>query len=183
MKIDSAIKTFYEKYNREAIQSIDNISNDYGLNISDSIIKAFNINESFDKFKTYLEGYTSYKINNKDDKIDQTAIKERTKVFIDTKIFESCDIKYNQLPKFITGYIEGVNSLCETVDNIKREMIDANIKAEDIGDINEFADMFMDKLHESFDPSMDRILWASGYNAKQRLSKENTDKPKAPIFL
>jgi len=80
MKIDSAIKTFYEKYNREAIQSIDNISNDYGLNISDSIIKAFNINESFDKFKTYLEGYTSYKINNKDDKIDQTAIKERTKV-------------------------------------------------------------------------------------------------------
>lgn len=185
MKIDSAIKAFSEKYDREAIQSIDAISNDYSLKISNSTIKAFNLNEGFDIFSQYLKGYASYKVENvsNPEATSQDVIKESVKKFIDTQIFKEANIKYTELPLFITGYINGVHKLTETVDSIKRDMTDNNIDAEHIGDINEFTDMFMNKLHESFDPTMDRILWASGYNAKQRLVKGNTDKPVAHVFL
>ena len=185
MKIDSAIKTFFEKYNRDAIQSIDEISKDYSLNISNSMIKAFNMSESFNIFNQYLNGYASYKIENvnNDQALSQTEIKESVKKFIDTQIFKECEIKYPELPRFVAGYVSGINSITETVDNIKRDMTDANVDANDIGDINEFADMFMNKLNESFDPTMDNILWASGYNAKQRLANSNTNKTKVPVFL
>ena len=63
MKLDTAIKTFYEKYDREAIQSIETISNDYGLNIHGHTIQTFNLNEAFDRFSNYLKGYADYKID------------------------------------------------------------------------------------------------------------------------
>lgn len=185
MRIDNAIKAFSEKYNREAFQSIDAISNDYGLRISNSTIKGFNLVESFNIFSQYLKGYASYKVENVNnpDATTQDVIKESVKKFIDTQIFKECNIKYGDLPQFVTGYVDGVKTLIETVDNIKRDMTDSSIDAEHIGDINEFADMFMDKLHESFDPTMDRILWASGYNGKVRLARPAEEKPKAPVFL
>ena len=34
-----------------------------------------------------------------------------------------------------------------------------------------FVDGFMDRLHESFDPTMNRVLWASGYNGKMAMYK------------
>lgn len=185
MKIDSAIKLFSEKYDRAAIQSIDTISNDYALNISDSTIKVFNLIESFNIFNQYLKGYASYKIENVNNETasSQDTIKESVKKFIDTQIFKECDIKYPELPNFVMGYINGVNSINENINIIKAEMTDANVDGNDIGDLNEFADMFMDKLHESFDPSMDRILWASGYNANKRLNNPNPIKVKEPVFL
>lgn len=184
MKIDSAIKDFSEKYDRNAIESIDNISKDYALNISESTIKVFNLTESFNMFSQYLKGYASYKVENlsNPEASSQEVIKESVKKFIDTKLFKEADIRYSELPSFITGYIAGIDALCETVDDVKRIMTDGNVAAEDIGDINEFADMFMDKLHESFDPAMEKILWASGYNSKKKLF-EKTSKEKAPVFL
>lgn len=185
MKIDSAIKDFSEKYDRDAIQSIDNISKDYALKISESTIKVFNLVESFDIFSKYLKGYSTYKLENVNnpESSSQDTIKESVKKFIDTKIFTETEIKYSALPSFIKGYFEGVNLLIETVDNIKRNMIDCDVDSEDIGDINEFVDMFMDKFNESFYPTMDRILWASGYNSKKKLYDRETKSIPAPVFL
>ena len=184
MKIDSAIKEFSEKYDRDAIESIDNISKDYALSISESTIKVFNISESFDIFTQYIKGYSLYKVENVNnpEASSQDEIKESVEKFINTRIFKETSIKYPELPSFVIGYINGVNSLCEAVDAIKRDMTDGNIDPEHIGDINEFVDMFMTKLHESFDPAMDRILWASGYNSRKQLFEKNP-KPAAPVFL
>ena len=186
MKIDNAIKIFSEKYDRDAIESIDNISKEYGLLINESTIKTFNMCEAFDIFNKYLEGYASYKINNinNPEATSQDLIKESVEKFINTQIFKETSSKYNELPNFITGYIDGINSLCETIDNVKISMIDNGILDECVGDVNEFADMFIDKLHESFYPTMENILWASGYNSKKRL-EYNKDKIKsnAPVFL
>ena len=185
MKIDSAVKTFFEKYDREAIQSIDNISREHGLVIHESTIKSFNLKESFDIFGQYLKGYATYKSEsvNNEEATSQDMIKESVESFINTQIFKETATKYADLPTFVTGYIEGINSLNEAIDEAKRIMNDANVKPEDIGDINEFTDMFMDKLHEHFYPVMESILWASGYNAKKILYNPNSDKPAAPVFL
>ena len=184
MKLDTAIKTFYEKYDRDAIQSIETISKEYGLNIHGHTIKSFNITEAFNIFSKYLQGYSEYKIENanSENASSQETIKESVQKFINTQVFKECETKYSELPTFVTGYFNGVKTLLETVDEVKRNMTDNNVDVEAIGDINEFADMFMDKLHESFDPTMDQILWASGYNSKQRLSGTTT-KTKAPVFL
>lgn len=186
MKIDNAIKIFSEKYDRDAIQSIDNISNEYGLLINESTIKTFNMCEAFNIFNKYLEGYASYKIENinNPEATSQDLIKESVEKFINTQIFKETSSKYNELPNFITEYINGIESLCETVDNVKISMIDNDVLADYVGDVNEFTDIFIDKLHESFYPTMDRILWASGYNSKKRL-EDNKDKvkTKTPMFL
>lgn len=184
MKLDTAIKTFYEKYDRDAIQSIETISKDYGLNIHGHTIQTFNLNEAFDRFSNYLKGYADYKIENVNstDASSQEIIKESVQKFIDTQIFKEYEMSYAELPSFVTGYFNGIKILLETVDEVKRNMTDNNVDVEAIGDINEFADIFMDKLHESFDPTMDKILWASGYKSKQRLSGTTT-KTKAPVFL
>lgn len=185
MKLDNAIKIFIERYNRDIIQSIDNISKDYALNISDSKIKVFNLNESFNIFNEYIKGYASYKIENVNNPnaSSQDTIKESVKKFIDNNIFKEECIKYSELPSFITGYANGINLLNETVDNIKRDMADSDVDQEHIGDINEFCDMFIDKFHESFDPAMDKILWASGYNSRKKIFENNDNKLKAPVFL
>ena len=186
MKIDNAIKTFMEKYNREAIQSIDEVSKDYALNISDSKIKAFNLNESFNIFNQYIRGYANYKIENVNNPNASTrdTIKESVEKFVNTQIFKETYLKYSELPSLITDYTNGINLLIETVDQIKSDMIDADINQEDIGDINEFTDLFIDKLHESFYPTMTRILWASGYKSKNKLyNKDSNSTPKVPTFL
>jgi len=185
MRIDYAIKAFSEKYDRDVFKSIDAIAGDYALRVSDSSIKAFNLVESFNIFDQYLKGYAAYKAENVNNPnaSSQDTIKESVKKFVDTQIFKESHLKYSELPEFVTGYVDGVKTLLETVDEVKRNMTDANVDPEAIGDINEFTDIFMDKLHESFDPSMDRILWASGYNSRVRLSKPVSEKPKAPVFL
>lgn len=184
MRIDNAIKAFSEKYDREAIQSIDNISKEYGLNIHGNTIKTFNLAESFDMFNQYMNGYAAYKVENVNnpEASNQETIKESVQKFIDTQIFKESETKYADLPNFVMGYVNGINSINETVNEIKRVMTDGDVKAEEIGDINEFTDMFMDKLHEHFDPVMESILWASGYNGKKRLDNGPT-KTKAPVFL
>lgn len=184
MYIDSAIKVFSEKYDRDAIQSIDKISRDYGLVIHEYTIKTFNIKESFDQFAKYLNGYARYLSENKNNEnaTSREGIRESVKKYIDTQIFEEVNTKYKDLPKFVTEYVNGINIINEAVNNAKRVMVDADVDQESIGDINEYCDMFMTKLHESFDPTMDRILWASGYNTKKKLSG-NVKKEAAPVFL
>lgn len=184
MIIDTAIKNFLEKYDREAMDSITNISRDLGLIHNRSTLKGFDIKESFDKFQKYLEGYASYKIENINNEkaSPQNAITESVGKFINTQLFVEKDLLYTELPLFVEEYLVGVKSLIETIEDVKSTMVEADINPEDVGSINEFVDQFMMKLHESFDPAMNRILDASGYNTKKRLHSSN-NKIEKPVFL
>lgn len=185
MIIDSAIKTFLEKYDREAIDSINNVSKDLGAIHNKYTIKGFNINEAFNKFQDYIKGYASYKIENinNPDASPQSAIIESVQRFIDTQLFEEKDLLYPELPTFVESYVNGIESLISTIEDVKHTMMESDIDGEYIGNVNEFADKFMIKLHESFDPVMDKILWASGYNSKRALSNAGKVKSENPVFL
>ena len=183
MKTDSAIRVFSEKYDRTAIQSIDDISKDIGLVANGHTIKAFNLSESFKIFEEFLRGYGNYKVEHiGDDKASsQDVIRDNFSKFTDTSIFKEASVKYGDLPAFVRSYVEGVESLSETANEVKGQMIDAGVATEAVGDVNDFVDHFMDRLQESFDPTMEKILWASGYNAHQRMNKKRVE-PK-PVFL
>lgn len=185
MRIDSAIQVFSEKYDREAITSIEDISKERGLVLNRSTIKAFNINESFNKFSQYLREYADYKVNNANNNnaSPQDAIRESVSNFIETQIIHDEDVRYSELPEFVKSYIEGVELLREAVDDSKRKMFEEDVDPEAIGDVNNFADKFMDKLHESFDPTMDKILLASGYTSRKKLFNRSNKSEDKPIFL
>lgn len=186
MKLDSAIRSFSERYDRDALASIDRISKDHALVAQRHTLKGFKITESFDQFCEYLQGYASYKIENANNEkaSNQEVICESVSRFIDTQLFESCEILYPDLPKFVTAYANGVQKLTETVDQVKEKLIDAGFD-EAAGDVNGFADEFMTHLDEAFHPTMDRFLWASGYNSYRALHtpKKKPTPAEVPTFI
>lgn len=176
MKIDNAIKLFSEKYDREAMQSIERISSEIGLTNNDYSINGFNMNHAFSSFKEYLDGYGKYKEKTiaVQPVMPVDAIRKNVNKFLDEEVIKEENVKYSELPKFITGYIEGIESLSNMVDPLKSRMLTAGVDHESVGLVNEFVDLFMDRLQESFEPVMDKILWASGYNSKKKLYSEAT---------
>lgn len=159
--------------------SIDTISQERGLVLNGVTMKLSNIHESFDMFNEYLKGYAGYKVENKDNQnaSPQEVIRETVNKFISDELFKESEVKYSDLPQFVKSYTEGVTQILETVDSIKSYMSEADVQTEAVSDVNEFVDTFMDRLNESFDNDMDRILWASGYNSAKRIfgnhKKEN----------
>lgn len=185
MRIDSAVKVFSERYDREAVESIDELSRERGLVLNECKIPAFNLGESFSKFSQYIKEYAEYKVKNINNKkaSSQESIQESVSMFIDTQLFREEAVKYADLPKFVVSYIDGVNALTEAVEESKRVMLEANVDPEAIGDVNDFTDKFMDKLHESFDPTMDKILRASGYTSRKNLNDIRQNRRQKPMFL
>lgn len=185
MKIDNLLKEFTETYDRDSLESIDNISNDFSLKVSNSKINLVNLNESFDKFKKYLRGYSEYKINksNEAKQVTRDEIYESMNNFVDTLFKTEEAIPYNEVSNYIKSYIENVNDLIKETETIKTHMEDSNVDLSEVGDVNDFVDVFVDHLQEAFSPSMDKILWASGYNAKQRLSKDYKKPKQNIVFL
>lgn len=187
MLIDNAVKVFSEKYDRDAIGSIDNISSERGLILNGATMKVFNINECFDKFSQYIREYAKYKeenINNSNAS-PQEVIRESVDKFIENHIIEEKEVKYPELPGFVKSYVEGIDKLAVAVEDSKNILIEAGVDPECIGDVNDFTDKFMMKLNESFDNTMEKILWASGYMSKKKISniiKESGNKKKN-VFL
>jgi hypothetical protein len=186
MKIDSALQKFSEKYDRAAIQSIENISKDFGLVSQKETIKGFNIKEGFEDFQDFLTKYAKYKTENMDNPkaTPQSMICERVETNTKEEIFKESQMLYNEIPSFVEAYLSGVQHLTATADSVKKSMFESGVDGNSIGDVNGFVDVFMDRLHESFDQTMDRILWASGYNSQVKLSKPKVIVEKVkPVFL
>lgn len=181
MKIDSAINNFLEKYNHEAMESIDRISKDYGLVIKKVPFRVFNIQESFNKFDSWLKGYASYQIESVDSDSDQATfdeISESCDRYINNdEMFVETDVTYDKLPEFVKSYIEGINTLLATVDELNNSMMEADVDPVMVGNINEFVDKFMTRMDESFESTMDRILWASGYNSSKAIASRLNGRP------
>jgi hypothetical protein len=185
MKIDNALREFTETYDRNAIESIQNISEDFGLTIHRKSMKLFNIKESFDKFSQYIKSYANYVVEN----VNNPEISSRESIsysvnkFINEQLFKESDVLYSDLPSFIESYVNGINELNSAIaeaKNIITESDEADLTF--AGDINDYADAFMTRLDESFTPAMNDILWASGYNAKQRFAGKMNGNSK-PVFL
>ena len=171
MSIHTVIREFTEKYDANAMTSIDKLPSRIGLNASMIPFKVFNLKETCEAFSNYLKGYCDYMKLNKDNdkKTSREAIKASMESLItDPDLFKECTIKYNTIPEFVKDYLVSVQSLVETVDSIKEDMELGGVGLEYVGDVNEYADQFISKLNEKFDPIMDNILWASGYNGSKR---------------
>lgn len=179
MKIDKIKKKFFESYNESAMNSIDELSKEYGLVINNKGINLFNIRESFEKFNTYIEGYCEYIINNKDNEnaSSRETICESANKFIDEGIFTECLVLYKDTPEFVKTYIEESDHTIDNIDKIKTKLFEAAVDAEYIGDINNFCDLFVDKLNQNFTESMNKLLTASGYKYKNREKKIPEKKP------
>jgi hypothetical protein len=184
MILDSAIKNFLEKYDSESMMFIDNISKDFGLNINGYTLPGFNIQETFDKFSKYIEGYCDYIVKNanNDKKSSDEIINESVNQFIDTQLFSECNLKYSELPSFVKSYTEGVKSLLETVNTVKDELLVKGFVKE-CANVNIYADKFMTKMDESFDPCMNKILSASGYTTKKAFKNLGKEKKESIQFI
>lgn len=185
MKIDNALNVFIESYDREAMESLDRISKDYSVNISKSTINAFNLNECVERFKNYLNGYAEYMIKNREnpDRSSRESIAESVNRFIHNGLVEDVAIGYKDIPGFVQRYASGIKEILETVDQVKSNMMENDVELEAVGDVNDFTDMFMDRINESFTPTMDRFLWASGYYSKKRMFDKTRKGAKPPIFI
>ena len=185
MKIDTALREFTESYDREAMASLDQVSRDRSLVKTKSTIAAFNLNECFNRFRDYIGGYAEYMIKNLNDPKRSTReeIHEAVDRFIGEGLVESVDIPYTEIPAFVQRYASGIAEVIEAVDRAKSSMMEHAVDADAVGDVNDFTDKFMDKLSESFTPTMDRFLWASGYNSRKVLFGKPAKKEPAPVFI
>lgn len=189
MKIDSALIEFTEKYSPAMLESIDKMSNELGYQANGYKMVLFNLTESVNAFSDFLKGYKDYQIKfvGQDLPLPQSEIFERTEKFINSEDnFKESAVKYHDLPAFIKSYVESIKIISDTTDMIKSEMTEAGVNPEYIGDTNQLVDQFTEKLQDEFYPVMEKMLWASGYNAGQRLANAGraaSTRKTEPIFI
>lgn len=172
MKSDTAIQEFLEKYDDEALDSIDSFSKRFGPKVHKTKIRLFNLQECFDNFENYIKGYAKYKVDNLNNgsASPQSAIIERTNEFIEATMNDKeADVLYSEIPSFVKGYAEGVKSLNSTIEEVKHYMETHEVDSSDIGAINDFCDRFITIITEAYDKQMESLLWSSGYTSNKIL--------------
>lgn len=195
MKIDSALREFSERYDRAAMESIEKISRDHALIATKQPFPSFTLTEGFNTFIEFMTGFTKYTVESVN---EETPVKthaelvEGTKSYIAEKLFSSIDkegepltMLYSEVPSFVEAYLSGVKRLTDLATKMQESMMEAGVSTEGVSSIGELMDSFMLRLHESFDPWMDKLLWASGYHTEKALAKPKTptEKPVKPVFL
>ena len=182
MKIDHCIQNFMEKYDEEAISSVEDLSKEIGMNNNYSI-HTFNINEAFDTFNQVIGVYQGW--FNKSlpgaDRISIEQISENAHSIIDNQTFVECDIKYKDLPNFITSYLTGVKALTEKVENAKSDLLLENASYDIANKIDDFCDHFIESLDAKFMPVVENAVKSSGYYSRKNLHNPSTKK--TPIFI
>lgn len=180
MKILTAVRDFMEKYDEEAMGYISECSHQFGRIYRKDTINLFNLKESCDMFIRWLNGYTNYFKEGNEVPAD---IKESCAKFLESdQMFQESAYTYDRFPTFVQDYLEGVQEVISAIEECKTAMQEADIEPELIGNVNGFADEFMDKLTESFDPAMDKLLTVSGYKTRKWLDERRVPKKKA-VFL
>jgi len=175
MFIGEAIKELFTKYDRGVFESFDDLSNNQAYKLNELSTIAPNINEAFDKFNLYIEGYVDYKIENiNNEKImSHEQITEATKDLVDNKLFTETRILYTDIKKYIESYISGVNKLINTIEVSRSKLFESDIDNDSIGALEEYSEYFIDKLNKTFYPFLEKMLWASGYNSKKKLKERS----------
>lgn len=184
MIIDSAIHDFIEKYDREAIQSIDALSKDKASQRNKIKYKLFNIEESFNKFKTLIDNWGKYQIRilTEATNFTEEEAKKQTNDYIDQLIKEK-EIKSEDLSSFIESYLIGIKTVTNSINNTKARMLNENVNQENTIYINEMADRFMNIINNKMNESMEKLLLASGYTTKKILNNEYKRPKKENDFI
>lgn len=184
MIIDSAIHDFITKYDREAIQSIDELSKDKSGKLNKIKYKLFNLTESFDKFKILIDNWGKYQIKILTESTNFTEEQAQDEVddYID-KLVKDKDINSEELSSFIESYLIGIKDITNLINSTKARMLDENVNQESTTFINEISDRFMKIINSKMDESMDKLLMASGYTTKKRLSEDYITEKKMDNFI
>lgn len=180
MSIHTALREFTEKYDAEAITSIDRLPAKVGMRADMIPFKLFNLTETCKAFCDYLVGYRDYMKAHKDNprKSTRDIMKANTARFLkDPQFFKECDSNYKAIPEFVKSYLESVQKIAQVVESVKEDMELNDIELEYVGDVTEYADTFIQKLNEKFDPIMSDILWASGYAGAHKKTPFNEQSP------
>ena len=187
MKFDSMISTFVETYDRTVMDYIDRMPSNFGANYKKHTIDLTRIGESCDTFSKWIKGYTQYCIEESNNGNELTP-NSMDSVF-DRFIHESTMLQvtphlYKEIPTFVSGYVEGVNHIVDTINECKSSLLENDVDHTMIGRIDEYADKFADMLQESFNEGMDKLLWASGYRSHQILfGKEKLKQERAAVII
>jgi hypothetical protein len=181
MIADKALQNFRERYDREAVESVINLSGDHSLYMSS--FKGFNIQEAVDQFIEYMDGYVKYQIGNigKPNAKPNNVIKEHTKSFIETRLFSESNIPFNNAAGFIEGYLDNVSKLVKVANENQSILMECTGDNESIGCIVEFTDAFMSNLDNRFYPVMEHLLQSSGYYSRKKLRTPSA--PKEQTFF
>ena len=181
MTISNTLKEFKEKYDRDAIQSIINLSDDKTLYRSTFI--GFNLTESVEQFKSYIEGFAEYRATegNVDEKRTNTILLEHTKLLLENKsdavkIFEEINIPFNSATEFIQEYMDSIALINDMVDSGQSVILESTDDVDSAGCVLEFTEMFLDKMNDKFYPVMEHLLQNSGYYSRKILRQPPTVK-------
>lgn len=183
MIISNTIKEFKEKYDREAIQSIINLSDDKTL--YRSTFTGFNITESVEQFKSYIEGFAEYRVTegNKNEKRTNEILLEHTKLLLENKsdkanFFKEIKVPYNSATEFIQEYMDSITIVSDMINSSQSIIMESTDDVESTGYVVTFTEMFMEKMNDAFYPIMEHLLQSSGYYSRKQLRQPPAVKEK-----
>lgn len=185
MLIDSAIHKFINTYDREAIQSIDELCRDKINERGKIKFKLFNLNEAFDKFTKLIDHWGSYQVKilvERPTEFTEDEAKIEVEAYID-KLIKDKDVKCQDLNSFIESYLIGIKKLSSSIDKAKKRMLSEKVTQQNAAYINEMADRFISNLDKYLTEGMDRLLIASGYKTKKFISGDYKRQIKQDDFI
>lgn len=186
MKLDRLLKDFVERYDEEAIASIEKFSSSPSMRLSRCTLEGFDIDRAIRDFNEYLSEYARYNIEfaNSPKKSSHKAIMERTSLFIENDIIVAKDVQYSHIPSFIKRYVEGIQSIQQCEASTTNNLMEHDATIEEIGSVQKITEQFGTKLMESFYRIIDNVLIASGYAGKHQKSTPSSDSNiQNPVFL
>lgn len=181
MTKDRILSEFVDTYDRTMMESVENISKEFGLVIHNHTIDVNDINEAKNNFCEFVNDFTKYKMNEtKNTKnVSLDEIRTHTKNMVTTEMFNTAKWRYKDLPAYVESYVNLISEVDKFVEECRVKLFEYEANQDDIGFLTEATELFYDTMKSKFDSSMDKILTASGYKSKKAIS----EKTKSPIFL
>lgn len=162
------VKNFSEKYDRTAISSIERLNNDISLSRTTGF-NAFNINEVFNNFKSYIDGFIEFKSKDVDGSHDK-LITEKTDEFINKSLIENKRLRFDESLNFVNDYFKTLKNIDDYFnEKVNQVMLSDKLSQEFIGTLSLTFEKFLNKLESVMNNSTDELLHCSGY----KIIKEN----------
>lgn len=179
MTKDRMISDFIQTYDRAMMESVEEVSKEFGLVIHNHTIEVNDITEAKNTFCEFVNDFSKYRLNVERPNISMDEIKHHTENMIKTEMFNVTRWKYKDLPIYVESYLNSIKEIDSFVEDCRFKLFHADANQEDMGFLTEATELFYDEMKNKFDSSMDKILTASGYKSKKILS----EKTKTPVFL
>ena len=180
MTKDRMLSDFMDTYDKEMLESVDDISKEFGLVIHNCTIEVANIDDAKDMFCEFVNDFSKYKMNEKKtEEVGLDKVLQHTKNMVTNEMFNISKWRYKNLPAYVESYVNGIKEVDEFVEGCRNKLFQYNAKQEDVGFLSEATEIFYDEMKKRFDDSMNKILTASGYKSRKMLE----EKKKSPVFL